>query len=165
MPDATSFRSPGRGGWSRTAACLLVLITAGCSGAGNSMVKGLPPPSEFAGDWIMSEGTPESSCQVDPLSLSCPTPIRVEDTFGGLLVKIHDRGLPATVSDGVVSMTDVSPTYTKSWTGVLGTDGRVTGEWALTLTGMGPAPDCTSRGKFTWNRCPDSGCEQVYCLY
>lgn len=121
---------------------------------------------------MMFEGAPQAACVITSL-YPCSVPIEARDGFGDLIVKLPAKILLATVNDGVLTMSDVtnvqgpdcSRTFVKTWTGVLGSDGRVTGEWAMTVSGTcNPGPVCTSQGTFTWTRCPDEGCEQVLCL-
>ena len=174
MPDSSPSAPRCLGSWRRTAAWLLVLIAAGCSADQRSTTKGMPAPSRFAGSWMMSESAPQEPC-VTQLWCCCPVPIETEDAFGSLIVKLPAKTLLATINNGVLTMADVtsapsqdcSRTFVKTWTGVLGSDGRVTGEWVMTVTSnvpCDPGPACTSQGTFTWTRCPDGGCEAVLCL-
>jgi len=174
MADSTASPKHCRRRWSRTAGWLLLLITLGCNSDQRSAIKGIPPPSGFAGDWMMMESAPQGSCVLYTMFCCCPHPIRAEGRPGGLLITMPAKPLMGSVSGDVVTFSDettwpgatCSVTYAKSWTGVLESDDRVRGEWTLTLTGTGncdPSLPCEDRGTFDWSRCPDGGCESVLC--
>lgn len=171
MPDSSPLAPRGLGRRRRTPALLLVLIAAGCSADQRSTTKGMPAPSGFEGSWMMLESVPQVACVTTSL-VPCSVPIETQDVFGDLIVKLPAKSLLATVNDGVLTMADVtntpaqdcSVTFVKTWTGVLGSDGRVTGEWLMTVTATCDAgPACTLQGTFTWTRCPDGGCEHLLC--
>src|SRR5262245_11729611 len=123
-------RGPGR--WLRSVACLIALITVACSADPRLTTKGMPGPSGFAGSWTMLEGAPQAACLIQ-VSCCCPVPIEAGDESGTLIVELPAKTLLATVSDGVLTMTDATSTsvqdctqiIVKTWTGVLGSDGRV----------------------------------------
>ena len=155
---------------------LLVLFTVDCNNEQRSVIKGVPPPSKFAGSWMMSVIAPKGACAFlfQQLWCCCPVPIQTEDTPGGLLVRMPSKTVMATVSGGVVTLAQetrwpgdmCAETESRVWTGVLEGDNRVSGEWTLTVTATGtcdPRLPCEDRGTFRWDRCPDSGCVSVVC--
>ena len=161
----------------RALGLLLVLVSAGCNNEQRSALKGVPPPSKFAGSWMMSVTTPLDAC-FPPLSgvtCCCPVPIQTEDMAGGLLVRMPANTVMATVSGNVVTLAEENRwpgdmcvvNASRVWTGVLEGDNRVSGAWNRTVTATGtcdPRFPCLDQGTFKWDRCPDSGCVSVVCL-
>lgn len=175
MHDSSPSALRALGRWRRSVALAFALVTVACSADQRSTTKGMPAPapSGFAGSWMMLEGPAQTPCVIR-LSLPCSTPIEVQDEFGSLIVKLPARNLLATVNNGVLTMTEVTTapdqdcgplTLLKTWTGVLGPDGRVVGEWFVSVTSTTCGlPTCVSVGPFTWTTCSDAeGCEGVVC--
>jgi hypothetical protein len=178
MPESGPFRARNRS-WSLPIFCLLAaLVATNCNGSRSMPNKATPVllPG-LAGDWMLAEGAPQNSCALlQYFGFGCPVAIEVENAPGAVLVKLPAKSLVATVDGNILTVTDVvrstsgtcTVVFLKEWTGVYDGANTVNGEWALTITpsdSCDPGLACETKGTFTWQRCPDSGCIPVLCPF